>query len=258
MTEPVDVRVLPTFAAGSIEVPWVISAFDERVERPTVWSDHAHPTHELLWNEHGASSVTVGRRTWTITPRLGLWMPAGTVHAASAPAGTWYRASHFTTRRVPSIAEGPVPVEITELLRLLLQRLEDPELTSTSREVTETMVLDVLSPSTRALSVHVPASPLLQPIVQAALTDPADDRSLTDWSAALGVSARTITRAFHQETGLGFAAWTAGVRAQHAARMLVAGEHIEDVAIRLGYRSASAFGVAFRRATGLTPGAFRR
>lgn len=43
----------------------------------TVWEEHAHPTHELLWTQRGASSATTDTRTWTITPMLGLWVLAG-------------------------------------------------------------------------------------------------------------------------------------------------------------------------------------
>ncbi|GAA3116685.1 hypothetical protein GCM10020001_040500 [Nonomuraea salmonea] len=71
------------------------------------------------------------------------------------------------------------------------------------------------------------------------------------------MSARTISRAFNAETGTSFARWVAAVRAQHAVELLTRGWPVEVVAERVGYRSASAFGAAFRRTTGLTPGAFR-
>jgi AraC-like DNA-binding protein len=39
--------------------------------------------------------------------------------------------------------------------------------------------------------------------------------------------------------------------------MLGGGMPVDEVAVRVGYSSASAFGAAFRRTTGLTPGHFR-
>ncbi|MGW3342121.1 helix-turn-helix transcriptional regulator [Nonomuraea rubra] len=71
------------------------------------------------------------------------------------------------------------------------------------------------------------------------------------------MSARTISRAFNAETGTSFARWVAAVRAQHAVGLLTRGWKVDVVAEEVGYRSASAFGSAFRRTTGLTPGAFR-
>ncbi|WP_184569722.1 helix-turn-helix transcriptional regulator [Streptomyces zagrosensis] len=252
-----EVRTLPVVAAGAVAVPFAIQAYDEIVAHDTTWGEHSHPFHELLWNERGASMAVVGARVWTITPALGLWMPAGTLHSGSAIAGTWFRASFFGFHTTPSISDTPVAVEITPLLRLLLERLGDAPLAPASRTITEAMVLDVLEPSPRELLVHTPTSALLRPIADALRADPGDQRTLANWSAQLGVSARTISRAFSAETGTSFARWVASVRAQHAVALLTRGREVEAVAEEVGYRSASAFGAAFRRTTGLTPAAFR-
>lgn len=253
----IDRRVLPAYAAGAVDVDFVVGGFHERLSRPTEWAEHSHPTHELLWNRRGASLITTGTRVWTVTPTLGLWMPAGVPHSGTAPAGTWYSTAHVDVAAVRPLSAEPTAVRVTPLLRALLERLDDPGLTPASRALTEAMVLDVLEPSPRELLVHVPDAPLLAPIVRAVLEHPSDPRTLAQWSQELGVSTRTLTRAFQAGTGLGFARWVGSVRAQRAVTLLVQGESVEDVAEETGYASASAFGAAFRRATGLTPSAFR-
>ena len=252
-----ETRTLPALAAGPVEMPFAIMDWSEVFARDTDWNEHSHPFHELLWNERGSSTAVVGSRVWTVTPAVGLWMPAGTLHSGSASAGTWCRANFFGFGAVPSISPDPVGVEITPLLRLLLERLADAELPPHSRSVTEAMVLDVLAPSSRELLLRMPVSDLLRPIVETVRGDPGDQRTLADWASHLGVSPRTITRAFNAETGTSFARWVAAVRAQHAVALLSRGWETDVVAEVVGYRSASAFGAAFRRATGLTPGAFR-
>lgn len=252
-----ETRTLPALAAGPVEVPFVILGWSETIAHDTTWNEHSHPFHELLWNERGASTAVVGGRVWTVTPALGLWMPAGTLHSGSAIAGTWCRANLFGFGTTTSISPTPVGVEVTPLLRLLLERLADTGLSSGSRTVTEAMVLDVLTPSSRELLLNVPTSDLLRPIVDAVRDDPGDQRTLANWASRLGVSARTITRAFNAETGTSFARWVAAVRAQHAVALLTRGWEVDVVAEEVGYRSASAFGAAFRRTTGVTPGAFR-
>ncbi|MEV4803975.1 AraC family transcriptional regulator [Nonomuraea sp. NPDC049421] len=252
-----EVRVLPALAAGPVEMPFPILSWSEDFTHDLDWNEHSHPYHELLWNERGASTAVVGARAWTVTPTLGLWMPAGTLHSGSAAAGTRCRASLFGFDAVAPISPTPVAVEITPLLRLLLERLADAELPARSRELTEAMVLDVLTPSPHELLLKMPTSELLRPIADAVMTDPADRRGLAEWASLLGVSARTISRAFNAETGTSFARWVAAVRAQHAVELLTRGWPVDVVAERVGYRSASAFGAAFRRTTGLTPGAFR-
>ncbi|MEU5144230.1 helix-turn-helix transcriptional regulator [Streptomyces sp. NPDC021139] len=250
-------RELPALAAGAVDVSFVIQGYEEVITDDTAWNEHSHPWHELLWNAHGASTAVVDSTVWCITPTLGLWMPAGRLHSASAVAGTSYRAHFFRHGTVSALPDEPVAVDITPLLRLLLDRLGEPHLPPRSRDVTEAMVLDVLRPSPRALLVQLPTSALLRPIVDAVRADPSDQRTLTGWATALGCSARTLTRAFRTETGTSFARWVASVRAQHAVHLLARGFEIDVVADAVGYRSPSAFGAAFRRTTGTTPGRFR-
>lgn len=237
----------------------VITGVDEQVESDVVRPDLVHPVHELLWNERGASTASVGPRVWSLTSRIGLWVPAGTAHTVVLPAGTWYRAARFSTWATPRTADWsrPFAVEVTPLLRLLLVRLAETDLSAQSRALNEAMVIDLLRPSTHEVAVHLPESDLLAPLVAAVRAHPDDRHTLEAWARRLGVSGRTVGRALAAETGLGFTDWVTAVRVQHAIGLIVAGELLDDVAADVGYRSASAFGAAFRRATGLTPGAFR-
>lgn len=250
-------RQLPTFGAGAVQVPFVILGRYEVITRDTSWAEHSHPTHELLWNERGSSTASIGRRTWTITSLVGLWIPAGLLHSGWTPAGTWHRAAQFNIGSVPAISEAPVAVEITPLLRLLLDRLCMEDLSEPSRRITEAQVVDVLGPARQELVVQRPEAPLLAPIVEAVSRDPADGTSLQEWAHRLGVSTRTLTRLFQAETGLGFTRWIAAARAQQAIVLLSRGTEIDETAAAVGYGSASAFSTSFRRSTGMTPGQFR-
>ena len=251
-----DRRTLPTYAAGAPDVAFEVRGMYEVMDRDTFWEEHSHPTHELLWNDRGASWAGIGSRIWTITPRLGLWIPAGMRHTGWAPSGTWHRAAQFSLR-TPPLSEGPVAVDVVPLLRLLLDRLQEEGLSAQSRGLAERMVVDVLRPSEHELLLRVPEHPLLQPIVEAVRADPAEAGSLAEWARRLGVSGRTITRAFVASTGMGFGPWVAAARAQHAIALLAHGEETEDVAELVGFSSSSAFITAFRRVTGTTPGRFR-
>lgn len=248
-------RTLPRYPAGAVDVPFVMSAMSEAVRRHTRWAPHSHPTHELLWNERGASSATVEDRIWTITPRWGLWLPAGTVHDGEAPRGTVYRAAQFRIDAVPALADRPVAIEITPLLRLLLDRVVAEDLEPESQRLTESMIIDVARPAPVDFAVQLPHDPRLRPMLDVLLADPGDPRMLADWASELGLSTRTVTRLLAEQTGQGYAQWVSAVRSQRAIALLSAGIPVEEVAGLVGYRSASAFCSAFRRVVGLTPGA---
>lgn len=71
------------------------------------------------------------------------------------------------------------------------------------------------------------------------------------------MSTRTLSRLVLRETGLSFGVWRLRIAMLSAAQMLLAGEHAEVAAARLGYATPSAFSSAFRRIFGVSPSAFR-
>ncbi|MGO2801513.1 MAG: helix-turn-helix domain-containing protein [Corynebacterium variabile] len=251
----VDTRHLPMYPAGALHFP--VRAFGNQEEhvRETWWRDHSHPTHELIWNECGVGHAVIGQRVWTVTRTAGLWIPAGTPHSGSTPAGSRQLAVHFGADTMP-LASRPVAVDLTDLLRLLLERLVTEELDSEAHRTTEQMIFDVLTPSDNGLVLRVPTAPLVAPIVDSVQKNPADTRTLKAWARELGVSTRTVTRAFESETGMGFTRWITAARVHYAATLLGQGLGVAEVAAVVGYGSASSFTTAFRRVTGTTPGQF--
>lgn len=229
--------------------------YEEVLGRETVWGDHAHPTHELVWHDAGSGVVKVGRRLWTVAGNVALWIPAGLVHSGCAHAGSRQRTVHFAVD-TPALGPGPVAVELTPLLSLLIDRLREGGLNQSSRDLAERMILDVMRPSGCELVLDVPASPVIRPIVETVRSDPADQTTLAVWVIRTGVSTRTITRTFEAETGRGFSRWVAMARVKHAVALMGSGHSLAETADRVGYRSASAFITAFRRVTGVTPGQY--
>src|SRR5690625_3925007 len=51
-------RQLPSYAAGAFDVPSRILGGQEVISQDTVWEEHSHPTHELLWNERRSEEHT--------------------------------------------------------------------------------------------------------------------------------------------------------------------------------------------------------
>ncbi|WP_297005761.1 AraC family transcriptional regulator [uncultured Corynebacterium sp.] len=253
--DTVETRHLPMYAAGALSFPVRAFGNEEDHVRDTWWGEHSHPTHELIWNECGVGHAVTGQRVWTVTRTVGLWIPAGTPHSGGTPAGSRQLAVHFTADTMP-LTSYPVAVDLTDLLRLLLERLVTEDLAPDAHRTTEQMIFDVLRPSDNGLVLRVPTVPLVAPIVEAVQRNPADSRTLKAWARELGVSTRTVTRAFEAETGMGFTRWITAARVHCAATLLGRDMGIAEVAAAVGYGSASSFTTAFRRVTGTTPGQF--
>ena len=83
---------------------------------------------------------------------------------------------------------------------------------------------------------------------------PDSRKTLLDHGQELGVSEKTLSRLFLQQTGLNFRLWRQRARLLAALPLLERGVRITDVALACGYDSMSAFIAAFRDQMGATPG----
>ncbi|MFH8487609.1 helix-turn-helix domain-containing protein [Streptomyces longisporoflavus] len=249
------VRRVAPFPEQAI-APYAIFAGLQIPRVPTEWAPHSHPRHELVWVRGGTLTSRVADRIFTVSEGYGLWMPAEVVHGGRATAGAEFHEAFFAPDRTPFAFEEPVAVEMTPLLESLLTHLSRTDLDAAARARAESVVFDVLHPSQRQFALQLPGDPRIDTIAEALLDDPADSRSLEEWARSLGVSDRTITRAFRHATGLSFAQWRQALRVHRALTLLSEGLDVTTISEELGYAQPSTFIAAFRRITGTTPGAF--
>ncbi|MGI5437546.1 helix-turn-helix domain-containing protein [Streptomyces shenzhenensis] len=236
--------------------PFVIIAESQVPRVPTEWAPHTHPLHELVWVRGGTLTSRVEDRIFTVSEGHGLWMPAGVVHGGRATAGAEFYDAFFAPDRTPFAFEGPTAIAMTPLLESLLTHLSRTDLDAAARARAESVVFDVLQPLERPFALQLPGDARIDAITEALLDDPADCRSLEEWARWLGISDRTITRAFRHATGLSFAQWRQVLRVHRALTLLSEGLDVQTVSETLGYAQPSTFIAAFRRVTGTTPGAF--
>ncbi|MEU8820013.1 AraC family transcriptional regulator [Actinoplanes sp. NPDC048796] len=101
--------------------------------------------------------------------------------------------------------------------------------------------------------------PGLRRVVDAVVSDPRRPWTIDGLARVAGVSRATLVRHFSAATGLGVADFVTRTRMTIAADLLTGTDRtLDDIAAAVGYRSASAFGKAFRTTTGSTPSALRR
>jgi AraC-like DNA-binding protein len=105
-----------------------------------------------------------------------------------------------------------------------------------------------------ALFVPALASPLSRRVAAALAADPADTPRATDLATELGVSTRTLERAFVTDAKMTLGEWRQRSRITRAIGLLAGGSDVKDVALEVGYATPSAFVTAFKRYVGMTPG----
>jgi len=87
----------------------------------------------------------------------------------------------------------------------------------------------------------------------------AEPISREEMASRFGVSARHLTRCFHQEMGISPITYLNRYRVKKAKQLLEAGEqNITEIAEAVGFSSSNYFTDAFRREMGMSPRDYRR
>ena len=242
-------------------VPRAIAAMAKSFPTGFHIARHHHDRDQLLWSVSGTMRVRTDDEAWIVPPDRAVYLPAQTEHAIDIRGEVGMRTLYIA----PDIGRGlpakPMVLEVSDLLRaLVLALVEEPLLydeTGRGGAIAALTFSEIAKARPLPFMLPMPKDPRIGRICEALLDDPALDRTLDTWADEAGASARTLARLFERELGMGFAAWRQRVRLHSATEALVTGQSIAAVAARNGYRSTSAFTVAFRKTMGLAPSAVR-
>jgi AraC family transcriptional activator of mtrCDE len=102
------------------------------------------------------------------------------------------------------------------------------------------------------------AAPAFAPLLQALIDDPGHEWTVEAMAAISHMSRATFFKRFTQTAGVAPGQFLLLLLMNVAAQMLTEGVSIARAAQRVGYQSDAAFSRAFKKATGVLPGAYRR
>lgn len=218
---------------------------------------HTHERGQLMFCSSGVMVIDSAGASWVAPPQRAVWVPSGMRHS-------FLPTTHIALRNLLMLPEVEVSlpdhccfVEINPLLRELILRTTEGAGHCKSvahRDRLAQLVIDEIEPCTAApLHLPEPKDPRIKRICAVLKANPADQRTLQDWSRTAGASCRTLARLFIRETGLSFSNWRRQARLIHASVKLGLGQSVTSVALESGYESPSAFIEMFRRSVGQTP-----
>ncbi len=245
----------------------------ETVARPIVAMDaqypdggsgtmHSHRRAQFMLSAAGSMSVATEAGNWLLPPQHALLIPAGVMHRTR-----YCGAARLHTLYLEPVLLGALPAEcrliaVSPLLReLVCTALTFPA--EYALEGRQALVMNLLASEIGqqpAVPLHVPMphDRRLLRICEAIQQDPGAHSSVDDWTSIAGLSRRTLARQFQRETGMSFTEWRIQVRLLEALRRIAEGQPIGSVALDLGYETASAFSVMFKRKLGISPSEYLR
>lgn len=220
---------------------------------------HAHPSGQLYWLSNGMITVETDHQQWAITAGAVGWLPPHCRHKGTAFGeikGRSLQLSEAFSQRLPAKAQlcmaDPflsslldrisqfAPGELTPPQRRLMAVLADELRAAPPLPIRLTMPVDRRALGVASLLIAAPDTPLGQQAL----------------AARFGMSVRTLSRLFSEETGLPFSRWRQQARILRSLEFLARGDTVSDVACACGYATVSAYIAAFRTRFGVTPGGY--
>lgn len=217
---------------------------------------HRHRKGQLVFALHGAVTCQVAHSLWMAPPHCGVWIPGGMPHSNRATANARLILL-FVEPGAVTLPEQCCTLSISPMVREMILHLAgaspdyDPG-GHTGRLVR--VLLDELATMPMG-QLHLPASdhPKIRQIAETLTADPSDRSTLAQWASRLAVSKRSLARLMVQETGLSFGRWRQQLHLIVALRELAGGATVQRVSGDLGYESATAFIIMFKKALGQPP-----
>ena len=224
-------------------------------------SEHHHSRSQLLHPITGVVIVTTPAGRWMVPPDHALWIPAGTRHAVDTIGGVEMQSAYV---RLDAIDGLPTHLHVTGMTRLMRSLLDEtvrigPEATDARAElIRSTLLHEIPLLPERQLGLPLPRNPRLADLCRGFIALPSARLEIDDWADSVGMSRRTFTRLFRQQTGLSLSAWRQQACVMAALPRLSAGEPVTAVAMDLGYDSIPAFTTMFSRVMGAPPKSYLR
>ena len=224
--------------------------------------DHRHEWHQLTVAASGHLEVETENARAFVPRDRAVWIPAGLRHREVMHAPVEVRTLYVAPGAWPHAATRSRTLALSALLRELI--LHVCPLGALDRERRrDALLIDLLlallaEADEVSLRLPMPRDPRARRLAELLRAQPGRRDDFDVLAREAGASRRTLERLFRSETGLSLGAWRQRIRLHHAHGLLADGHTVTEVADRVGYATASAFGAAFRGLFGHAPRDVRR
>ncbi|MBY6067741.1 helix-turn-helix transcriptional regulator [Leisingera aquaemixtae] len=253
MGQNADIRRRGSSSSDAVQMlPHGVASYARTYPDGYVSAWHDHPRHQLVYAVAGLMMAEAGGTTWAVPAGAGLIVPAGMLHEIRM-AGEVQLQSLYIDPAEPGaemMAECRA-VAISALLARLIAALcamNNPwPLPPRAHHLSRLILIELGTAEKSPLALPYPADDRLRRVCDALMDSPGSVQTIDHWAALAGMSRRSFTRRFQQQTGLSFGGWRNRLRCQIALRAAARGERMEQVAQRLGYASRQSLQTMMRR-----------
>ena len=224
-------------------------------------AEHEHSRSQLLHPITGVVIVTTPTGRWMVPPDHALWIPAGTRHAVDTIGAVEMQSAYVRLDAIDDLSDHLHVTGMTRLMRSLLVetvRIGPEACDVRANLIRNTLLHEIPMLPERPLGLPLPRDKRLGDLCSDFVAFPSARIEIDSWAERVGMSRRTFTRLFRQQTGLSLSAWRQQACVMAALPRLTAGEPVTAVSMDLGYDSIPAFTTMFSRVMGAPPKSYLR
>jgi AraC-like DNA-binding protein/quercetin dioxygenase-like cupin family protein len=219
--------------------------------------DHSHRRGHLIRPLMGSLRVNVSSDVWLVSSGQALWLSPQTPHAMDVLTSSLVQFVYVNPAQgetqMPATGRIDVPLLLGGILDELSARVPVRDEVGSRDRLTSVMLDQVMHAHNQKWLAECPGDRRLAIIYQMLIRDPSNRRTLRQLAEEAGVSARTVGRLLRTHCNVSFREWREMIILGLALNRLKHGGRVTDVALDLGYTSASAFISAFKKLMDITP-----
>ncbi|HEM8281667.1 TPA: helix-turn-helix transcriptional regulator [Providencia stuartii] len=253
----------PTWLINECNIiePAFIALRHEQIDTQSEYKSHSHPFGQLLYVVCGIMEMEVEGKHYLAPPEFCVWIPANTQHASFNKQSVKFRIIDFAQRFSDKLSSRAGVIKLSPIFQTIMADLYqrgvvEPQTEEDIRLASVLIDQFAVSPCQKTY-LPITKDKFLSPILASLKKDPSDNTTLADWAKRSYTSERTLSRRCQQELGMSFSEWRQRLRYLHAVSALERGKSVHEVALDVGYSSASAFIAMFQQISGVTPDRFR-
>jgi AraC-like DNA-binding protein len=209
---------------------------------------------QLIYNSEKSTRVIHQNKVYVLNPRFCLVLKGKLIDLQE----TGIKEHHvvlfsFTSQRIDS--EGLF--DMSPLLKEILNYIVGQDVLRRDNKehlaIYRVLFYQLMKSNSMTVTVPVPKEVRLLKLYHLLVKDKLLHASLNELAKQAGASPRTIERLIKSELDIKFTDWRKLIRIQMAILLLSQGQSVIDVAIEVGYKSASSFINAFKEQMGISP-----
>lgn len=212
---------------------------------------HTHDFGLLNCVKKGIVRIATETDSWVISNNTFFYLPPNIMHITEVIGECSVMAVFVPDHLKKALPKGITIMEFTPLFNSILERMSswDSDLNYKAEQQRLAKVAEDELKNAKAASffhIPMPKDEKLQETAKRILQSPEDMSSTETWAKFSGMSLRSFTRHFTDETGLAFTEWRQRVKIYTALKLLSENVSVSDVSFNLGYQNVSTFIAMFK------------